>query len=72
VQLASGEQAVVIRRGATAHTPVAAAITDRRGMPMISTVRRDTSQPGYAIVGPAADKKLIVRVPPERLFGLLE
>ncbi|MEX8516983.1 MAG: HD-GYP domain-containing protein [Leptothrix sp. (in: b-proteobacteria)] len=72
VQLASGEQAVVIRRGATAHTPVAAAITDRRGLPVISTVRRDTSHSTYAIVGPAADKRLVVRVPPERLFGLLE
>ena len=31
--------AVVIRRGATAVTPLAAAITDKAGMPMVGTVR---------------------------------
>lgn len=72
VQLASGELAVVIRRGATAHTPQAAAITDRTGLPVVSTLRRDTAQAAFAIVGPAQDRKLAVRVPPERLFGLLE
>lgn len=72
VQLASGELAVVIRRGETAHTPLAAAITDRTGLPVVSTLRRDTSQAAFAIVGPASDRKLAVRVPPERLFGLLE
>ncbi len=72
VQLASGELAVVIRRGATAHTPLAAAITDKAGMPMVNTVRRDTAQAAYAITGPARDKSLVVRVPPERLFGLAE
>lgn len=72
VQLASGELAVVIRRGATAHTPLAAAITDRKGLPMVNTPRRDTAQAAYAIVGPARDKKLVIRVPPERLYGLPE
>ncbi len=72
VQLASGELAVVIRRGATAHTPTAAAITDRHGIPVVSTTRRDTSQAAFAIVAPARDQNLAVRVPPERLFGLVK
>ena len=72
VQLASGELAIVIRRGATAHTPLAAAITDRAGMPTVHTARRDTAQPAYAIRAPAADSALALRVVPERLYGLAE
>jgi HD-GYP domain-containing protein (c-di-GMP phosphodiesterase class II) len=72
VVLASGELAVVIRRGATAVTPLAAAITDKAGMPTVGTARRDTSQPAYAIKAAATDLRLVQRVPPERLYGLAE
>jgi HD-GYP domain-containing protein (c-di-GMP phosphodiesterase class II) len=72
VVLASGELAVVIRRGATAVTPLAAAITDRAGMPTVGTARRDTSQPAFAIKAVATDLSLVQRVPPERLYGLAE
>jgi len=71
VQLASGESAVVIRRGAHAHNPQVTAITDRTGMPVVTSTRRDTSQPAFAIVGPAQDQRLVLRLPPERLFGLI-
>ena len=43
VLLASGEMAVVIRRGATAHTPTAAAVTDHNGIPTVRTPRRNTA-----------------------------
>ncbi len=72
VLLASGEQAVVVRRGPALQTPIAAAITDKSGMPTTTTLRRDTAQPGYAIKGPATDLSLAQRVPPERLYGLAE
>ena len=72
VMLASGELAVVIRRGATAVTPLAAAITDKAGMPTVGTARRDTAQPAFAIKGAATDLGLVQRVPPERLYGLAE
>lgn len=72
VQLASGELAVVIRRGASAATPVAAAITDKAGMPTVATARRDTSQPAFAIKSAATDMSLVLRAPPERLYGLAE
>lgn len=71
VQLASGEQAVVIRRGATAHAPLVAALTDRGGMPVATPHRRDTAQPGLAIRGVLADSPAAQRVPPERLYGLV-
>jgi HD-GYP domain-containing protein (c-di-GMP phosphodiesterase class II) len=72
VLLASGEQAVVIRRGATAHAPMVAAITDKSGMPTVHTQRRDTATPGFGIKGLVADMSLVQRVPPERLYGLAD
>ena len=72
VQLKSGEMAVVLRRAANASTPLAASITDRQGMPVVGTVTRDTARPEFAITGLAANKALMLRVPPERLFGLPE
>jgi hypothetical protein len=70
VKLASGELAVVILRGPTAHTPVAAAITDKSGVPTIATVRRDTGQAAFAIKGLAPADATLMRIAPERLYGL--
>ncbi|WP_428419901.1 HD-GYP domain-containing protein [Methylibium sp.] len=72
VQLASGELAVVTRRGPSAHAPVVAAITDRAGIPVVRTTPRDTGQPGYNIVGRGTDQRIVARVVPERLFGLVD
>lgn len=72
VQLKSGEFGVVVRRGASAGTPQVACITDRKGAPSISTLVRDTAAPEFAIVSLPADKTLVNRVPPERLYGLPE
>lgn len=72
IELASGELAVVIRRGATAHTPVAAAITDSSGRPVVRTTQRDTAQPAYKIKALAASKQMMERLLPERLYGLAE
>lgn len=70
VKLKTGELAVVIRRTASANTPVAASITDKSGVPILNVVRRETAKPEYAITGLVADKSLVSRVPPERLYGL--
>jgi len=72
VLLASGEMAVVIRRGATAHTPTAAAVTDKNGIPIVRTPRRNTADTAYAIKSLVPDSKMLLRVPPERLYGLVE
>lgn len=69
VQLANGEQGIVVRRGTEARTPLVAAVTDTQGRSVTTTVQRDTSQPEFAITGPAPDRSLLVRVPPERLYG---
>ncbi|HKX43977.1 MAG TPA: HD domain-containing phosphohydrolase [Burkholderiaceae bacterium] len=70
VQLASGELAVVIRRGPNAHAPVAAAITDKSGTPTTTSLRRDTAQSAYAIKAALPETALTLRLPPERLYGL--
>ena len=74
VQLASGETAVVIWRGATAHTPVAAAVTDHHGIPVVRTTQRttqrNTAEPSYAIKSLVPESKWVLRMPPERLYGL--
>jgi len=72
VLLASGEMAVVIRRGATAHTPTAAAVTDKNGIPIVRTPRRNTAEPAWAIKSLVPESKMLLRVPPERLYGLVE
>ena len=72
VQLKSGEQAVVVRRTANANMPMVASITDRSGMPIVSTTVRDTSRPEFAIASTVVDKGLVLRMPPERLYGLPE
>jgi HD-GYP domain-containing protein (c-di-GMP phosphodiesterase class II) len=72
VKLKSGECAVVVRRGADARTPLAASITNRDGMPTVNTVQRDTARPEFAITGAINDKSLVLRMPPERLYGLPE
>lgn len=72
VKLKSGECAVVVRRGADARTPLAASITNRDGMPTVNTVQRDTARPEFGITGAMNDKTLVLRVPPERLYGLPE
>ena len=70
VQLKSGERAVVVRRGDSASTPIAASITDRSGMPVVHTTRRDTACQEFAIVAALPDKSLAARLLPERLYGL--
>lgn len=69
VQLANGELGVVVRRGAEARTPLVAAVTDAQGRSVTTTVQRDTARPEFAIAGPAPDRGLLARVPPERLYG---
>jgi HD-GYP domain-containing protein (c-di-GMP phosphodiesterase class II) len=69
VKLASGETGVVMRRGSEARTPLVAAVTDAQGKAVTTTLHRDTSLSAYAITGPASDRGLLARVPPERLYG---
>lgn len=73
VKLKSGEHAVVIRRAAHANQPMVACITDRSGMPIVNPVVRDTAKPDHAIASAVGDNAgVVLRFPPERLYGLPE
>ncbi|MDR7378449.1 HD-GYP domain-containing protein (c-di-GMP phosphodiesterase class II) [Rhodoferax ferrireducens] len=69
VKLASGELGIVVKRTDSVRAPIVATITDTNGKPIARTVRQDTAQASYAIVGSATDKAMLARLPPERLYG---
>ena len=70
VKLASGELGVVVERTANAKAPIVACITDPAGRPVTRTTRHDTGQAGFAITAVVADKTMLNRLLPERLYGL--
>jgi len=69
VKLASGETAVVTRRGVTAKEPLVAALTNAQGEPMARPVQRDTAQPARAIVATLADKDVTIQVSVDQLYS---
>jgi HD-GYP domain-containing protein (c-di-GMP phosphodiesterase class II) len=72
VAMASGEVGVVISRGSLANSPLVAALTNRKGEPLIEPVRRDTSQKEHAITAVVSESSLRVRVSPEKLVVLAQ
>lgn len=72
VTLISGETAVVLRRGASATTPLVASLTNRAGVALGEPLRRDTAQAGHAVTGVVADQNVLVRLPFEKLYGPME
>lgn len=69
VKLASGELGLAVQRTDNVKAPIVAVITDTAGRPIPSTVRRDTREPGLAIVANVSDQAMLKRLPPERLYG---
>jgi hypothetical protein len=52
-------------------TPQVLTLTDRRGIPTLQSQRLDCAKPDFAIKGLEPDKQLVLRVPLERVYGLL-
>ena len=72
VRLKNGEIGVVARRAINGFGPIVATMTDDKGKPVTTTHRRDTAaDPAHAIAGALTDKPPMVRVLPERVYGLL-
>jgi hypothetical protein len=71
VRLVSGETAMVLKRGSTMQTPMVAAVTTPRGMPMTEPLPRDTARREYGIVGSAHDAAQQVRMAPEKLAAMV-
>ncbi|QEI07862.1 hypothetical protein FXN63_19975 [Pigmentiphaga aceris] len=70
VQLASGEAAIVVRRGSNANTPVVAAIISCHGDTIVEPVMRDTTSPEYAISTTLEERLVLARVSSETLYSL--
>jgi hypothetical protein len=70
VQLASGELAVVLRRGAVVGKPLVAAVADVHGSPYVQPILRGTESKGNAIARGVPPKDVRVRVALERLLKL--
>lgn len=70
VKLASGETAVVVRRGISAATPKAAVMVNKDGMPTGEPIPRDTAHPNWKISAPVAHRDVRVRLPLERLLEI--
>jgi hypothetical protein len=69
VRLATGETAIVVRRGANAHTPVVTVLTDVRGATLAHLERRDTALPGHGIVSMLNSGSTKVSITPELLLA---
>lgn len=70
VKLASGELGVVVERTNNAKAPIVASITDAKGRAVTATLRHDTRQAEFAVVGVVGDKAMLARLLPERLYGI--
>ena len=71
VRLASGEIGIVIRRGASANTPVVAVMTNPCGGTLSETVLRDTSRPDHAITVALGAHAAPPAIPADRLMALV-
>lgn len=70
VKLASGETAVVVKRGPSVVTPLVAALTTPSGAALIEPQPRDTSKREYAIAGVVGEAAVTARPAPEKLMTL--
>lgn len=70
VRLASGEIAVVLRRGAQAKTPKVASLVSKSGTPLVEPVLRDTRLHPHDVTGGVAPRDVKVRLHMEKLLNL--
>ena len=70
VRLKSGELAIVVQRGPTVTTPIVACLTDARGMPLPTPVRKDTSVAGHAVVSVVGQRTVNIEATADKLMLL--
>ena len=71
VRLASGQTAMVVRRGSTVMAPIVAVVGTSRGAALARPERRDTAQPAYAVQCVLPAHADMVRLAPEQLLAVL-
>ena len=70
VKLASGEVAVVVRRGANRMHPLVAVLINRKGLSLAEPLMRDTEQPEYGIASTVDRSAIKSRTDLLRLFAV--
>lgn len=71
VRLVSGELGLVVGNGEKAYHPVVATLTDARGEPRLTPLRRDTSRQGLAVAALVSPQSLPMRLSDERIAELI-
>ncbi len=71
VRLASGELAIVVARGDLITTPVVACLTNERGAPLATPLRRETATRQHAVLGVVGEGSLPSRLSAEHLATLV-
>ncbi|UUX94896.1 hypothetical protein [Aquabacterium sp. J223] len=71
VKLASGELAVVVRRGPCATTPQVCSLTDATGLAFTQPLARDTGRLQHKVLAAVPADSVRVRFERERLFALV-
>lgn len=69
VRLQSGEMGVVARRGETANAPVVVVLVNRSGEPLITPIRRLTSQAGHGIAAVLPPTAIKVQLSLEKIVA---
>ena len=67
VALANGEQAVSVRRGATAHAPLVVSVIDSLGVALASPVGHDTRDKAFAITAPVMAERVKLKLSADRI-----
>jgi HD-GYP domain-containing protein (c-di-GMP phosphodiesterase class II) len=70
VKLASGEVAIVVRRGANRLHPQVAVLVNRKGLSLAEPLMRDTGQPEFAIASSLDRSAIMARTDLLRLFAV--
>jgi len=70
VRLATGEVALVVKRGGNTNTPIVATLTDKHGDPIPESLLRGTDRAGHAVVRVIDEKLLTICISRERLAAL--
>lgn len=68
VRLASGELAIVVRRGRSANAPLVATLTNAQGRALMAPLIRDTSRSGFEITTSVPEPAARVRLAPQAFF----
>jgi hypothetical protein len=69
VQLANGELAVAVRRGAQANTPLVISIVNKEGVALAQYAARDTRDKAFAILAPVDAARVKIKLNAERVLS---